>query len=44
MYLISRFLITTAQTKQFPTMHVVMRMEFTVVMAISADRNIAEGD
>ena len=40
MYLIFRFLITTAQTKQFPTIHVMKTIEFTVVMAISADIDI----
>ena len=43
MYLMSRFRITTAQTRQFPTMLVMMSMDVTVVMAMSADADMSEG-
>jgi len=44
MYLISRFFFITAQTKEFPTMLVIMSMTVTVVMATSADSGMAEDE
>ena len=37
MYLISRFLVMTKQTIEFPRMLVMMSIDVTVVMATSAD-------
>ena len=42
MYLISRFLLMMAQTREFPTMHVMMSMDVSVVMATSADWDMIE--
>ena len=36
-YLISRFLFITAQTKEFPTILVIMKIDVTVVTATSVD-------
>ena len=42
MYLISRFLIMTTQTKEFPTILVTISIQVTVVMATSADSDMIE--
>ena len=43
MHLTSRFLIMTAQTREFPTMPVITSMDVTVVMATSAGSDMTEG-
>ena len=42
-YLMSRFLIMTAHTREFPIVLVIMIMDFTAVKATSADSDITEG-
>ena len=42
-YLISLFLITTAQTREFPMILVVMSEDVIVVMATSADSDMIGG-
>ena len=44
MYLISRFFFITAQTKEFPTILVMMSMNVTAVMATLADSGMAEDE
>ena len=41
MYLISLFLLITAQTREFPTVLITTRTNITVVMAAPADSDIS---
>ena len=42
LYLISRFFFTTAQTREFPMILAIAKMDVTVVMATLADSNMTE--
>ena len=42
MYLMSRFFLITAQTREFPTILVMISTDVTAVQAISADSDMTE--
>ena len=42
MYLMSRFFLITAQTREFPTILVMISTDVTTVLAISADSDMTE--